>query len=138
MRSRLRLSLVTAVAAVTVTACAATPPPPPPPPMGPSGQPGRVLRDWRSIITSTDRDRYTRRDAAWALALQQARRLPGSGDLSGSGDASTPTPPAPACARPSATIAAAPSNWAPRAARPGSAMSSMTGSPAASRRRRPA
>lgn len=85
MRSRLRLSLVTAVAAVTVTACAATPPPPPPPPMGPSGQPGRVLRDWRSIITSTDRDRYTRRDAAWALALQQARRLPGSGDLSGLG-----------------------------------------------------
>ena len=101
MRPSLRLTLVSAVAAVTVTACAATPPPPPPPPTGPSGQPGRVLRDWRSIITRTDRDRYTRRDAAWALALQQARRQPGSGDLSGLGDLIDPraardgvTPPA--------------------------------------------
>ena len=86
MRPSLRLSIATAAVAVTVTACAATPPPPPPPPMGPSGQPGPVLRDWRSIITSPDRDRYSRRDAAWALALQQARRLPGSGDLSSLGN----------------------------------------------------
>tara|TARA_R110002167_G_scaffold96637_2_gene255757 strand:+ start:345 stop:902 length:558 start_codon:yes stop_codon:yes gene_type:complete len=50
------------------------------------GQPGQVLRDWRTIITSTDRDRYTRRDSAWRLALQQARRQPGSGDLSSLGD----------------------------------------------------
>tara|TARA_R110000868_G_scaffold129972_2_gene339323 strand:- start:1838 stop:2497 length:660 start_codon:yes stop_codon:yes gene_type:complete len=85
MRCRLRLSIAAAVAAVTVSACAATPPPPPPPPTGPAGQPGPVLRDWRTIITRTDRDRYNRRDAAWTLALQQVRRLPGSGDLSGLG-----------------------------------------------------
>ncbi|GLK49093.1 DUF4893 domain-containing protein [Brevundimonas intermedia] len=37
--------------------------------------------DWRGIITAADRDRYQRRDAAWSLALQQARRQRGSGDL---------------------------------------------------------
>jgi Domain of unknown function (DUF4893) len=47
---------------------------------------GAVLPDWRAIITATDRDRYARRDAAWSLALQQARRQPGSGDLDGLGD----------------------------------------------------
>lgn len=45
-----------------------------------------MLRDWRSIVTATDRDRYARRDAAWRLALQQAQRQPGSGDLDGLGD----------------------------------------------------
>jgi hypothetical protein len=45
-----------------------------------------ALRDWRGIITASDRDRYSRRDAAWSLALQQARRQPGSGDLTGLGD----------------------------------------------------
>jgi hypothetical protein len=45
-----------------------------------------ALRDWRGIVTASDRDRYSRRDAAWSLALQQARRQPGSGDLSGLGD----------------------------------------------------
>ncbi len=64
--------------ALLLTACASTPPPPPPPPAGP-GAP--VLRDWRSIVTSVDRDRYARRDAAWRLALEQARRQAGSGDL---------------------------------------------------------
>jgi len=38
--------------------------------------------DWRGVMTSADRDRYQRRDAAWRLALDQARRLKGSGDLS--------------------------------------------------------
>ncbi|MGV9007573.1 MAG: DUF4893 domain-containing protein [Brevundimonas sp.] len=85
MRPRLRLTLVAAVSAATLAACASTPPPPPPPP-GAAGPSGRVLRDWRSIITSPDRDRYNRRDAAWTLALQQARRQPGSGDLDGLGD----------------------------------------------------
>ncbi|MGV3578543.1 DUF4893 domain-containing protein [Brevundimonas sp.] len=66
-----------------LAACASTPPPPPPPPSGP-GAP--VLRDWRSIVTATDRDRYTRRDAAWRLALEQARRQGGSGDLNVLGD----------------------------------------------------
>jgi hypothetical protein len=42
--------------------------------------------DWRGVITATDRDRYQRRDAAWSLALQQARRQRGSGDLAGLGD----------------------------------------------------
>ena len=57
--------------------------PAPPPPPGEAGASGL---DWRAIITSGDRDRYQRRDAAWTLALQQARRQPGSGDLSGLGD----------------------------------------------------
>lgn len=85
MRARLRLSIITVAAAATLAACASAPPPPPPPP-GPAGPTGAVLRDWRSIITSTDRDRYNRRQAAWTLALQQARRQPGSGDLAGLGD----------------------------------------------------
>ncbi|MBU2124555.1 MAG: DUF4893 domain-containing protein, partial [Alphaproteobacteria bacterium] len=38
------------------------------------------------IVTAADRDRYNRRDAAWSLALQQARRQSGSGDLAGVGD----------------------------------------------------
>lgn len=82
---------------LTVAACAATPAPPPPP----SGPGGAVLRDWRGIITATDRDRYQRRDAAWSLALQQARRQSGSGDLRALGDLIEPgaarssvTPPA--------------------------------------------
>ena len=66
-----------------LAACASTPPPPPPPPSGP-GAP--VLRDWRGIVSAIDRDRYARRDAAWRLALEQARRQPGSGDLSSLGD----------------------------------------------------
>jgi len=70
-----------ALAALTLAACASAPPPPPPP----SGN-GAALRDWRSIVTSADRDRYTRRDAAWSLALQQARRQTGSGDLRSLGD----------------------------------------------------
>ena len=74
--------LVALTGALTLTACAATPAPPPPP----SGAGGAVLRDWRSIITVADRDRYQRRDAAWSLALQQARRQTGSGDLRSLGD----------------------------------------------------
>ena len=53
-----------------LAACASTPPPPPPPPSGP-GAP--VLRDWRSIVTATDRDRYTRRDAALKLRAEQSQ-----------------------------------------------------------------
>ena len=76
--SRLSRSPALIVLAVLVLgACASTPPPPPPPP----GGPGVALRDWRGIVTAPDRDRYARRDAAWLLALQQARRQPGSGDL---------------------------------------------------------
>lgn len=74
--------LVALTGALTLAACAATPAPPPPP----SGAGGAVLRDWRSIITVADRDRYQRRDAAWSLALQQARRQTGSGDLRSLGD----------------------------------------------------
>ncbi|MDP3400996.1 MAG: DUF4893 domain-containing protein, partial [Brevundimonas sp.] len=73
---------LTALAALILSACASAgggyaPPPPPPPPDGS----GPVLRDWRGIITSYDRDRYGRVDAAWRLALEQARRQAGSGDL---------------------------------------------------------
>jgi hypothetical protein len=73
------------LAAVSLAACATPPAPPPPPPGGPGGS-GPVLRDWRGIVTATDRDRYARLDAAWSLALQQARRQPGSGDLRSLGD----------------------------------------------------
>ncbi len=69
-------------AALVLAACASTPPPPPPPP----GAPGAALRDWRTIITAADRDRYNRRDSAWSLALQQAERQRGSGDLRGLGE----------------------------------------------------
>lgn len=87
--SRLLRSLaLTTLASLVVAACASTPPPPPPPPGGP-GSPG-ALRDWRSIVTTADRDRYVRRDAAWSLALQQARRQTGSGDLAGLGDLIVP------------------------------------------------
>ena len=79
----IRLSTLVVGAVLTVSACA-TPPAPPPPP--PSGGTGPTLRDWRSIITASDRDRYSRRDAAWSLALQQARRQRGSGDLNSLGD----------------------------------------------------
>ncbi|MDP3404994.1 MAG: DUF4893 domain-containing protein [Brevundimonas sp.] len=78
----MRLPVLALILCLSACASAPPPPPPPPPPSGP-GQP--VLRDWRSIVTATDRDRYTRRDAAWRLALEQARRQPGSGDLSSLG-----------------------------------------------------
>lgn len=80
---RRRLASLSVLASLVLAACASTPPPPPPP--GGSGGAG-ALRDWRGIVTASDRDRYSRRDAAWSLALQQARRQPGSGDLTGLGD----------------------------------------------------
>ncbi len=67
--------------AALTAACASAPPPPAPP-----GGTTPTLRDWRGIITSIDRDRYARREAAWDLALQQARRQAGSGDLNSLGD----------------------------------------------------
>ena len=73
------------LATALLGACATTPPPPPPPPTAPDAG-GAVLSDWRGVISAADRDRYQRRDAAWTLALQQARRQPGSGDLSSLGD----------------------------------------------------
>ncbi|HYC74144.1 DUF4893 domain-containing protein [Brevundimonas sp.] len=92
-RSSRPLALI-ALAALSVSACATTPSPPPPP-----GEPGAgpVLRDWRGIVTASDRDRYERLDAAWSLALQQARRQRGSGDLASTGDLIDPD-----AARPSA------------------------------------
>ncbi len=77
------LAPTTVLAATLLLAACASTPPPPPPPAAPGGP---VLRDWRSIVTATDRDRYARRDAAWRLALEQARRQPGSGDLRSLGD----------------------------------------------------
>ena len=86
-----------ALAALSVSACATTPSPPPPP-----GEPGAgpVLRDWRGIVTASDRDRYERLDAAWSLALQQARRQRGSGDLASTGDLIDPRAPRPSVAPP--------------------------------------
>lgn len=89
----IRNLLLTAAATAIVSACATAPsygpggPVPPPPPAPPSEGPGGgVLRDWRGIITSTDRDRLNRIDSAWRTALQQARRSEGSGDLDSVGD----------------------------------------------------
>lgn len=84
MSRLLRPMALSLLASLVLAACASTPPPPPPPPGG-SGGPV-ALRDWRGIVTAGDRDRYSRREAAWSLALQQARRQPGSGDLTGLGD----------------------------------------------------
>ena len=84
-----RLSALIAVLALAVAACASTPPPPPPPGGPGAGRP--VLRDWRGIVTSVDRDRYSRLDAAWSLALQQARRQRGSGDLQSLGELIEPS-----------------------------------------------
>lgn len=87
-----RTLLALALVSVTLAACATTPPPPPPPPppspaaATPQAPAGAVLADWRGVITPADRDRYQRRAAAWSLALEQARRQPGSGDLAALGD----------------------------------------------------
>ncbi|RZJ75210.1 MAG: DUF4893 domain-containing protein, partial [Brevundimonas sp.] len=96
MRRHVRSRILIAACAATLAACASTPPAPPPP-----TQPGQVLMDWRGVITANDRDRYQRVDAAWTLALEQARRLQGSGDLNSLGDLIDPdagranvTPPA--------------------------------------------
>lgn len=87
------------LATALLASCATTPPPPPPPPPSvPDAPSGAVLSDWRGVITASDRDRYQRRDAAWTLAMQQARRQPGSGDLSALGDLIVP-----GAARPSVT-----------------------------------
>jgi hypothetical protein len=83
MRRLLTSASLSLIGAVLVLAACASTPPPPPLPTGPGA--GGVLRDWRGIITSYDRDRYQRVDAAWSLALQQARRQAGSGDLSSLG-----------------------------------------------------
>jgi hypothetical protein len=83
-------SCLAMAAALTLAACETVPAPPPPPadyptpPAPPSGSEGAQL-DWRGIITAADRDHYQRRQAAWTLALQQARSQPGSGDLNSLG-----------------------------------------------------
>lgn len=82
MRQFARFALCLATLAA-VSACASTPPPPPPPP-GPSS--GETLMDWRGVATAVDRDKRQRTDAAWDRALDQARRLPGSGDLAPLGE----------------------------------------------------
>lgn len=92
-----RFSHLAAAAALALAACAATPAPPAPP-----GSPGSgpVLRDWRGVVTAFDRDRYERLDAAWTLALEQARRQRGSGDLRGLGDLIVPDAQRPSVAPP--------------------------------------
>lgn len=96
---RLPRPLILAVlTALSAAACASTPPPPSPPPSGPGE--GPVLRDWRAVVTAADRDRYERRDAAWRLALQQARRQRGSGDLASTGDLIDPSAVRPSVAPP--------------------------------------
>lgn len=82
-----------------LAACATAAPPPPPPPPGPGGS-GVVLRDWRGVITGFDRDRLNRIDAAWDLALEQARRQEGSGDLASVGDLIDPRAALPGVAPP--------------------------------------
>ncbi|GAA0870224.1 DUF4893 domain-containing protein [Brevundimonas basaltis] len=92
-----RPSVLIAMAALSIAACAAVPPPPPIPD-GPGSRP--VLRDWRGIVTASDRNRYSRLDAAWDLALQQARRQRGSGDLASTGELIDPDAARPGVAPP--------------------------------------
>ena len=97
--SRLPRPLILAVLSALAAACASMPPaPPPPPPAGPGE--GPVLRDWRAIVTESDRDRYQRLDAAWGLALQQAGRQRGSGDLASTGELIEPGAARPSVAPP--------------------------------------
>lgn len=76
-----RLPCLVLLAALMAGCAAPSASPPPPPP-----SPGAVLPDWRAVVTAADRDRLRRTDAAWGLALEQARResperLRGLGDL---------------------------------------------------------
>lgn len=79
---------IAAAASLTllIAACASSSLPPPPPPPGS----GPVLKDWRGIITASDRDRLNRIDGAWTLALEQSRRQAGSGDLDSVGRLTDP------------------------------------------------
>lgn len=88
-----RAAFAAALSLSILAACATTPPPPPPP-----VEYAPVLNDWRRFVTVADRDRYERIDAAWTLALEQARRQQGSGDLRGTGELIDPD-----AARPGAT-----------------------------------
>lgn len=100
-RARVARGLIPGLLATLLLAgCATTPPPPPPPPpaVTPDAPTAGVLSDWRGVITAADRDRYQRLDAAWTLALQQARRQPGSGSLASLGELIDPD-----AARPSVT-----------------------------------
>lgn len=87
-----------AMGLIALAALAAACATPPPAPGGPG--PGTVLRDWRALVTDRDRDRYARLDAAWALALEQARRQRGSGDLASTGALIDPGAGRPAVAPP--------------------------------------
>lgn len=87
-----------AMGLIALAALAAACATPPPAPEGP--RPGTVLRDWRALVTDRDRDRYARLDAAWALALEQARRQRGSGDLASTGALIDPGAGRPAVAPP--------------------------------------
>ena len=95
-KARAFRALIPGLLATALLAGCATPPPPPP--SAPDVRGGVVLSDGRGVISAADRDRYQRREAAWTLALQQARRQPGSGDLSSLGDLIVPD-----AARPSVT-----------------------------------
>lgn len=88
---RLILPALASLAVVSLSACAATPPP--------QGD-AAALNDWRGRVTTADRDRYARLDAAWDLALGQARRLPGSGDLRSLGELTDPEAAQPSVAPP--------------------------------------
>lgn len=94
------------LASAILAGCATTPPPPPPPPpsmtvpAAPDAPVGPVLDDWRGVITAADRDRYQRRAAAWTLALEQASRQPGSGDLAALGALTDPNAARPAVSPP--------------------------------------
>jgi hypothetical protein len=94
-----RLSLV-ALAAACAPACTTAPPPPlspiPPPSVASPPEP----TGWRTQASAADLDRYARLDAAWTLALDQARRLRGSGDLRALGELIVPDAQRPAVAPP--------------------------------------
>ncbi len=85
------LVMASVATAAVLAACTPTLPPPPPPPLPAASGGAGVLPDWRVSITSYDRDRLNRLSAAWDLALEQARRQNGSGDLASTGRLVDPT-----------------------------------------------
>jgi hypothetical protein len=71
-------SIVASLLVLAAAGCAT--PPPATPPVG-EAAPAPAPSGWRAEASAADQDRHDRLGEAWTRALDQARRLPGSGDL---------------------------------------------------------
>jgi len=86
-----RLPCVALLVAVCLAACETTPSSTHvPPPLAPPTKHEPARAGWRAIVTPSDHDRYQRRAQAWTVALEQASRLRGSGDLRSLGELISP------------------------------------------------